>query len=345
MENKNHTVYIDYLNVAACIAVIALHCNGCFWVFSDTARYWKTSVIIEHVFYWAVPIFFMIMGCTLLDFDKKYDVKTFFKKRFNRTVIPFLIWSVIAIIFYNKATLLHNISLSWIIDQIINTKTMGVYWFFIPCFAVYLSLPVINAIDEHRRTKIYTYSVIFAFVTISILPCIFNLLKWQYNYGFTTLISGGYLIYVLLGYLLENSYKLNKKQRLFIYGLGIAGLLLRMIPTYYWSLEDGKINSVMGGYTNFPTVLYSVAIFTFFKYEISNWQLLKQIYPLIKKLSAYSLGVYLVHMHFVINLPHILKIADTSIYWRTLGVIVVYVCCLAVVYVLKNIPIVRKIVP
>ena len=67
MSDSNRIEYIDYLNVFCCLSVIALHCNGCFWKFSYES-YWISSVFIECIFYFAVPIFFMITGITLFDY-------------------------------------------------------------------------------------------------------------------------------------------------------------------------------------------------------------------------------------------------------------------------------------
>ena len=102
MENKrtgknNRIEYISLISVISAIAVIYLHVNSCFWKFS-TSRYWFTANIIESVFYFAVPLFFMISGALLLEFNKKYNIKTFFKKRITKTFIPFIIWSFIGLI-------------------------------------------------------------------------------------------------------------------------------------------------------------------------------------------------------------------------------------------------------
>ena len=78
MGKKN---YITALNVFAALAVVFLHTNKCFWRFS-AERYWATANIIESFFYFAVPVFFMISGATLIDYRERYDTKTFFKKRF-----------------------------------------------------------------------------------------------------------------------------------------------------------------------------------------------------------------------------------------------------------------------
>ena len=90
-------IYIQILGVIACLAVVAMHVNGCFWQFSYD-RYWITANIIECICYFAVPIFFMISGATLLNYRKRYTTAVFFKKRFGKTLVPFLIWSVISAI-------------------------------------------------------------------------------------------------------------------------------------------------------------------------------------------------------------------------------------------------------
>ncbi len=73
-------IYIQILGVIACLAVVAMHVNGCFWQFSYD-RYWITANIIECICYFAVPIFFMISGATLLNYRKRYTTAVFFKKR------------------------------------------------------------------------------------------------------------------------------------------------------------------------------------------------------------------------------------------------------------------------
>ena len=73
-------IYIQILGVIACLAVVAMHVNGCFWQFSYD-RYWITANIIECICYFAVPIFFMISGATLLNYRKRYTTAVFFKKK------------------------------------------------------------------------------------------------------------------------------------------------------------------------------------------------------------------------------------------------------------------------
>ena len=72
MQNvdKKRVLYFDILNIVACFCVIWLHCNGIVHKFSQD-RAWATSLIVETIAYWAVPVFFMLTGATLMNYRKK----------------------------------------------------------------------------------------------------------------------------------------------------------------------------------------------------------------------------------------------------------------------------------
>lgn len=129
-------VYIQILGVLSCLAVVALHTNGCFWDFSYD-RYWLTANVIENICYFAVPIFFMISGATLMDYRKRYSTAEFFKKRFWKTVIPFLIWSVFGILWTYFNYGIHPSGILDTIQSIGMTKYVNIYWFFPALFSVY----------------------------------------------------------------------------------------------------------------------------------------------------------------------------------------------------------------
>ncbi len=97
MKTKKRILYYDMLNIAACIAVIALHHNGLVHVFTGDSV-WKECLAAEVGFYWAVPVFLMLSGATLMGYREKYSTKVFFKKRLMRVVLPWLFWSVFFLI-------------------------------------------------------------------------------------------------------------------------------------------------------------------------------------------------------------------------------------------------------
>lgn len=160
-KGKTRYQYIDVLNILACLCVVFMHCNGIVHSYENT-RAWKESMIVETVAYWAVPVFFMISGATLLGYRDKYSTTVFLKKRMVKTVIPFVIWTVINIVFKTVTGLMEpDFSVSGIISMFNNTTAESVYWFFIPLFMVYLSMPVVSLLKDNRRVLVYIAGTAF----------------------------------------------------------------------------------------------------------------------------------------------------------------------------------------
>lgn len=347
-KQSTYLKYIDYLNVASCLAVVIEHCNGCFWHFAD-ARYWKTSVFIQTTFYWPIATFFMITGVVLLDYRKKYDTKTFFHKRLMRTILPFLFWSVFAIILKTGLGTIkpEALSFTFFVDAIVNHKYFIVYWFFIPLFGVYLSLPVFSLIAEAKKKRLYTYLAIYSFITVSLLPFIFSLLGIKFNLDLAAPVAGGYLLFVFLGYLMAHCYSLTFRQRCMIYLLGFVAWIVRTYTVYFWSLAEGKINNIMGGNLNPPNLFMAMAIFIFMQYDLSRFKLFtgEKVSRLVHYLAKQSLAVYLLHDYFVTYLPKIFGFSNHSIWFRTLGVVIIYSLCILLSSFIKRIPYLKRLLP
>ena len=59
IQQKKRLLYIDILNIIACMCVIFMHCNGIAHQYSDTTA-WRQSMVIETIAYWAVPVLSLI---------------------------------------------------------------------------------------------------------------------------------------------------------------------------------------------------------------------------------------------------------------------------------------------
>lgn len=82
-NNKKYILYFDLLNIFACFAVVALHVNGAVHTFAKT-RNWVSCMFIEALFYFAVPVFFMLTGATLMNYRKDMIPGLSLKKEFSR---------------------------------------------------------------------------------------------------------------------------------------------------------------------------------------------------------------------------------------------------------------------
>jgi len=340
---ENKVFYISLANVVAAFAMVMLHTNNCFWEFNKE-RYWITANIIESVMYFAVPIFFMISGATLIDYKKRYSTKEYLIKRVTKTVIPFFIWSLIGVVWAvseGKYTVFFDINgLKTIIKDVINTSVVGIYWFFIPLFRIYLLIPLIASIKEEDRKKIFIPLSLFLFVFDYVLCHI----------GTATTIHRTesdkiclYISYVLVGYLIHK-YDMSKFCRRIIYTLGLIGLGLHICMTQVLSYEAGVIIQTWKGYANIPCVLYSVAIFVLIKQIAENIKNEKVI-SAISCMSKYTFAIYLIHWYIIDYVVELFSIETKSILYRIGMPFVLFPICIGITWLVRKIPVVRRILP
>lgn len=337
---------VDFLNVVSCIGVVWLHANGAVWIFEDS-RTWVGSWLLETLLYWPVPVFFMLSGITLLDYRKRYDTKTFMKKRVVKTFVPFLFWSVVSIFWaihiVGNLPSDTKISALSMLDMIINCRGMMIYWFFPALFSVYLSIPILSLIEEEKRRRAFLYMSVYGFLTMGAIPFFLGMLGIGLNSGWISPICGGYLPYVLLGYVLWNT-DFPRWKRYVIYLLGVVGWGMRFFGGWYLSAQAGVLDKTFDFYLNVPCVLQSVAVFVFFKQMDLSW-LEKKFGNLLGKLSSLSFGVFLVHYYVLCFVPDWFRIDGGAWQWRAFGWLLVYSVTAGLVAVMKKIPVVSRLVP
>lgn len=339
--NAKRKVYISLLSIISAISVVYLHTNGCFWAFSKS-RYWFTANIIECVFFFAVPVFFMITGVNLIDYQKKYSTKEYFKKRIKKVLIPFLVWSLIGLIhcLIQKYISIHDLGIRFIINGILNSKIVSIYWFFPPLFCVYLVLPLFASVKDEKKDKLFLFLIIIYILFDVFIPFVNNVFNLGLQIPITIFVLSGYFVYVLIGYLLDK-YELKTKYRVLIYIGAILGLLAHIIGTYIYSMKASEIDFTFKGYTNLPGILYSVGVFVFVKQISKNIKDNK----IISFLSSYTFPIYLIHW-FIIDIGlTIFNFNTLSIVYRLGYPLIIIPVCILIAFILRKIPLIKKIVP
>ncbi|WP_444240364.1 acyltransferase [Eshraghiella crossota] len=350
-NNKKYILYFDLLNIFACFAVVALHVNGAVHTFAKT-RNWVSCMFIEALFYFAVPVFFMLTGATLMNYRKRYDTGAFFKKRIFKTFVPFMIWSIIGIcwsIFYTKGMKISDINTpAKFISAVINCKGMGIYWFFPALFSVYLTIPLFSLVDEDKRIGkkgIFTYLILVYIVLNVLLPFVCRLTGIQWNSALNAVSCGGYVVWFLIGYLLANT-DINKKFRILIYILGLIGFFMYFYLTVQNSFKTGRFDKTYAGYMNIPAIFMGTAVFVFFKY--GKWNFIdkhEKAVRFVRNLSSASFGVYLIHYYLKdFSIRHF-GIDPRSTLYRIVGTFIIYGLSVIIVRVIQKIPVIRKMVP
>lgn len=345
--SKNRIVYIDILNILAIFSVIALHCNAIVHCNVNT-RAWNTSLIVECICYFAVPIFCMLSGATLMNYREKYDTRTFFKRRLVKVLIPFIFWTIIMFIWKIYIGILDVSEYDGIIDWInafFSSKEEPTYYFMFVMLGIYLTMPFLSLVAKKENTKSLWFAVLVYFIFNAFIPNILAIFKINYNYDFS-LQLGKYIIFVILGYLLSNQ-NICKKHRILIYCGAIIGIIYRYITTFILSKDAGAVIKTTWGYTSWHSILLASAVFIFIK-NMNFKKLFKdknKVTKVLARISSCSFGIYLIHQIIMYYEKSIFEINVTSWQWRIIGVITTYLICLIIVMILKKIPILKRIVP
>ena len=326
-------IYIDFLAIVSAFAVVMLHANGIFWS-HPAGRLWITSNCIEAMFYFAVPIFFMISGATLMDYREKYSTREYFVRRAIRVGIPFLAWKTGCVLamgglpyghFFSRETAFIFLNEFW------NSSVISVYWFFLPLFVIYLSIPFLSSVREKRTNFGY---VIAWSVLVMAAQLLVEFLKWKWGLGssldlnfgkLSSVVSAYPLLYPLLGYWLA-TYEIPRKCRIAIYLLGIAGFLMLFAGTMYVTRPDSPISGMFKGYGNLPAVLQAAAVFLFVR-NIDFGKFPRAALRLCEFVKPYTFFVFLSHFYFVLYVQQYPNVFPT-IYFRTFGSLGIFTVCI-----------------
>lgn len=336
--SQKHLPCLTFLNVLACFSVIMLHNNN-FWDFSPGPQ-WVSANLIESLFYFAVPVFYMITGATLLEYSERYSTKVFFLNRIKKALIPFLFWSVAAAgwqtVKLAAAGQPIDLRPTTLLDGILNTRYMSIYWFFIPLFMIYLSMPVLTMLAD--RLSACRYMTVLGVLFVGLFPLLLHLAGVPENPDFVPPVVCGYLLFPVMGYYLSRQ-PFRPVQRYVIYLLGFLGLLAQFLGT--WALSADGIDQTFKGYTNLPSILYSAAVFL----AARQLSIPARLDSVLRWFAKRTFGIYLIH-YYVIGIFSLVPGLDrSSLLWRTAGSAVVFLACSALVYLLQKLPFVQKLVP
>lgn len=171
------------------------------------------------------------------------------------------------------------------------------------------------------------------------LPLVFRLLKLNYSSLSNVNVVFGYVLYGVTGFYI-NKFNIEKKWRIFFYVVGILGFFLHFFGTWYLSFRENMIVDTFKGYLNAPCFVFSISIFLLFK-NINFDKLGEKFNKFSKSVASTTFGIYLIHDIFL-QIIRGTAINIYSIWFRTLGAVVLFVFCVLLVKLIQMIPKVGK---
>lgn len=158
---------LDILRVLACYMVVQIHTGEFFYitpeggVLNGPGSFWVA--IFNSLFRCAVLLFVMISGYFL--FPLKDNLPAFFRKRFTRVLIPFVVWCIVYAIYqYLRGNADFAATIVNILHIPVNYGTqIGHLWYVYMLLGIYLFAPVVSPwLQSASRAQIQFYLVIWA---------------------------------------------------------------------------------------------------------------------------------------------------------------------------------------
>ena len=341
-------VWIDVLNVFACICVVILHCSNGFFDGPKSEYYFPTA-FVHATFYWPVPVFLMISGATLMNYRERMSTREYALRRWKRVGIPFLFWSVVAVVYWYVVA--WYTGKNWqVFDPVKIIVSIGrgdvniYYWFFPALFSAYLLIVVLSALDKRLRIRVLTFAAVLGVAYQAINHSILPLLGYSTTSWWQMPVAG-LLLYPVIGYLCF-TIDFTHKQRIAIYLIGIAGWLVHLWSLWVLSVDLGRIVGVFSSYDNVCAITQAAAVFVAFRYI--PWDKLCNRFPTFEKriawLSGCSFGIYLIQYYVMDRIGEYLP--GVFVGWKliVLGFIPAYLLSLLIVAIIKRIPYLRRVV-
>ena len=316
-----------------------IHVSGYGTALSASSFEWQVLNLYDSLVRWGVPVFVMISGALFLNPHKVIPFRKIYTKYIFRIVTAFVFWSFIyAIINYAQ-----NRRLSGFIAAFI----AGHYhmWFLFMIAGLYMIIPFMRIIAGSE--KLTTYFLVLALVFTFVMPsCVRIVSAFLPRYeefvsritnNFFMHFTGGYAAYFLLGYVLDKI-EISPRLERYIYAAGILGAVFTVVMNAGASLFNNNPHEYFYNNMTVNVLCMAVGVFVFCRKHFNFESMI------IRKLSGYSFGMYLVHDSVLIMLRHfgLNNLTFNPVFSVPLIGVLVFVISFGISAVLHHVPLLKK---
>ncbi|MDA3049044.1 acyltransferase [Campylobacter sp. JMF_02 ED1] len=328
----------------------------------SSARFYRTPIatfewFILDIFhnslaYWCIPIFVMVSGMFLLDYNRysmdiRKNFKQIFKKNILKISIALIVWSIIyryfhAYIYDEPMLFTYNFSFLF-------KHTYPHLWFLYLILGLYVLAPFLHILVRNLTKKDFEFLLIvfaicscgydfMSFITVAIVEHPLYLRKYIPEFS-------GFLIFFLAGYYFSK-FEVSDKAKKKIYLLAIISCFFAVLNSFCVykfnvGLKINNANKVL------HTMFIAFGLFLFVKSKFSKPSVNTMFYNRISFLSSISFGIYLLHfivLHLIVFRLGIDALTLNPIIMVPLLSVSVFIISAFLAFILSKIPILRKVV-
>jgi surface polysaccharide O-acyltransferase-like enzyme len=335
---NNRILYLDVLRILAIFAVVILHTSSpTTYHYNHDPFSWFIGNFFNSMTRWCVPLFIMVSGALLLSTKQDESLGIFFKKRLNKVILPFICWIIIYFI-YRHFHYGETITLFSAIRDVLDVNVYWHLWFMYMIIGLYLATPIFRVYIKSASRQNLFYFLALWFIA-SFIPVINTLYDVHIHYLFRTVSS--YIGFFILGYYLSK-YDLSHFKKRLLYLLAVLSLFITYFGTFYMTIQsNGDLDQTFYQYLRPNTILIAAAIFA----AVKSAKIRPKHSRLIILLSNLSFGIYLVHPMLRNWIFEYINVQKETIITVPIDIVIISVLSFIIIYVLRKIPYVKRIVP
>ncbi len=337
---KSRKIYYDIMRIIAILAVIVIHITAEVWYTNSVNNKWLIINFFNCLVHsWAVPLFLAISGALLL--KKEISIKKIFTKYIPRILICLVAWHYIYyFLSVNSITWKHFFTASY---NLLIGKTFSHLWYLYLLLGIYIFVPILSKLVKSLNKKELLYLIIIFFIVSIFIPNTKQLTGLDlkpFIDPYKIFVLSEYILFILLGYYLDN-YPIKSKKAIYIFStISIILLLLNSWYSNYMSIAKQtpinylKTNTII-------SVLMTISIFSVSKLLFEKS---KKGETIITKIGSLTFGTYLVHFLVIKKLTalHLTVNFINPIFGVFIILIIVGISSYIISFIISKIPIVKK---
>jgi len=349
-KERGERIEVNIIRIYAMFIVVMIHVASLLAPHFNSVSFhdWWVANLYHALTKGGPPMFTMVSGMLLLAKDQ--DLGTFFSKRFAKVLLPFLAWALVYIA-YRAFFKGEVFDVRGVFQAILQGPAYYHLWFIQMILGMYFATPILRVYVKNASRANLRYFLILWACAVGGVPLLSRLIGIAINIQFV--VTTGFVGYFVLGYYLKDVV-LSPKQWWIAPFTALVGVLITQVGTYYLvQSNNGVFDDFYLNNLSLNIMLVATSLFLMLKSLPYEQFFIK--HPRLKaaviNLSSYSFGIYFVHVMIMEMLAsgqfgfRLEPVSFNPLLAIPVTTLVTFVLSLIVVAILKQIPLVKYIVP